>query len=75
MINYMYFLLSSFLPDIDECDRNMFTCPAYAGCVNSHGSYNCQCDNGFSGDGSTNCTGEYKYSYNIMHSYLTKDFF
>lgn len=54
----VYFIISTFLLDIDECDRNMYTCPAYAGCVNNDGSYDCQCNEGFSGDGSTDCVGK-----------------
>jgi hypothetical protein len=47
------------LSDIDECARNLFSCHASAGCVNTDGSYNCVCNNGYSGDGIT-CDGKLK---------------
>lgn len=58
MAEYIYFVPAILLPDIDECERNI-SCPAYARCVNNDGSYHCQCNDGFSGDGSTNCVGKY----------------
>ena len=39
--------------DIDECLNN--TCHEYANCTDSHGSFECDCYDGFSGDGLTNC--------------------
>ncbi|KAL9961340.1 hypothetical protein ACROYT_G030258 [Oculina patagonica] len=41
--------------DIDECIAATHKCPANADCVNIHGSYNCTCKSGYTGDG-LNCT-------------------
>ena len=43
--------------DIDECSEENFTCHPNATCINTQGSYNCQCKDGFEGDGKKNCTG------------------
>lgn len=40
--------------DIDECDGQV--CNMHANCSNTIGSYMCQCDAGFTGNGE-NCTG------------------
>ena len=42
--------------DINECDMGL--CSANADCDNTVGSYTCQCQSGFSGDGVT-CSGKY----------------
>ena len=44
--------------DINECDTN--PCGENAQCINLDGSYNCECNPGFTGDsftGNNNCTG------------------
>lgn len=60
--------------DIDECQNG--ACHLNAECVNSLGSFNCTCHQGYSGDG-VECSGMihklmcfYKSSYN--DSYLTQ---
>ncbi len=50
-----------FLSDIDECATDMDNCSANALCINLVGSFECECNTGFSGDGVT-CTGEPQYS-------------
>ena len=45
------------LPDIDECSSGNHSCSANANCTNSFGSYECECFDGFTGDG-FNCSGE-----------------
>ena len=40
--------------DINECLNN--PCHEYANCTDSHGSFDCDCYDGFSGDGFSNCT-------------------
>ena len=43
-------------PDIDECVQKSHTCDVNANCKNTIGSYDCQCHQGFTGNGNT-CTG------------------
>ena len=43
--------------DVDECASASHKCHANADCANTHGSYNCTCKPGYTGDGH-NCTGE-----------------
>ena len=45
--------------DIDECDNN--PCDGNASCSNNNGSYSCECDKGYSGDG-YECTNYCEYS-------------
>ena len=49
--------------DVNECmpDNGVSPCAANATCYNIPGSYFCLCDSGFTGDGSTGCTGEYTF--------------
>ena len=47
--------------DINECLNN--TCHEYANCTDSHGSFDCDCYDGFSGDGLTNCTSKTMVSH------------
>ncbi|XP_078681185.1 IgGFc-binding protein-like [Branchiostoma floridae x Branchiostoma belcheri] len=37
--------------DVDECALGWDECHANADCINTHGSYSCQCRPGFTGDG------------------------
>lgn len=57
-LNYFFLCLSSFSPDVDECEAQQHDCSQFAGCLNSVGSYSCTCFSGFTGDGK-NCSGEY----------------
>jgi hypothetical protein len=45
------------ISDIDECSEGNFTCHPNATCMNTQGSYNCQCKNGYVRNGKENCTG------------------
>ena len=37
--------------DINECTVGTAQCSSHADCINSDGSYQCQCKSGYSGDG------------------------
>ena len=52
----IFFYISNFTTDIDECETNPHKCHQEATCKNTHGSYLCTCKPGFIGDGQ-NCTG------------------
>ena len=43
--------------DLDECNLGTHGCHGYATCNNTAGSYTCECDDGYTGDG-FNCTGK-----------------
>ncbi len=51
--NLSYFL---FLTDINECKSDPFPCDVNSECINTDGSFMCQCSQMFTGDGMT-CTG------------------
>jgi hypothetical protein len=43
--------------DNDECSEGNVSCHPNATCINTQGSYNCQCKDGYKGFGKKNCTG------------------
>lgn len=43
--------------DVDECRSGEHICHQYAECIDTHGSYKCQCRDGFTGDGVQLCQG------------------
>ena len=45
-----------FHSDLDECLNDTDICDEHANCANTDGSYTCECDKGYSGDGYS-CTG------------------
>lgn len=47
--------LNVYVPDIDECMLNMNTCAH--NCINSIGSYNCSCYNGYKLEQNGSCYG------------------
>ena len=46
--------------DKDECEELTHSCHSNAQCINTAGSYVCECRPGYSGDGVT-CTGLYLF--------------
>ena len=48
--------------DINEC-YEVHTCSERANCINTDGSYKCQCKQGYSGE---YCTGSYIYSSSLL---------
>ena len=54
-INTLISLLLPFDTDIDECVISDDLCAMNATCTNTVGSYNCSCDTGFFGNGTTCC--------------------
>ena len=53
---YIDFLL--FFQDVNECLE--YPCNVNASCTDNEGSFTCQCNDGFTGNGMT-CTSKYKY--------------
>ena len=49
-------IVSCCFPDYDECTESTYECDSNADCINTIGSYNCQCRTGYTGHGKT-CTG------------------
>ena len=43
--------------DIDECEEGSDNCDGHATCTNTPGHFECDCNNGFEGDG-TDCKGK-----------------
>ena len=63
------FLFVFIIADIDECSDGSHTCDGNANCTNTDGSFKCQCEIGFSGDGTT-CRGN-----SIQHFQIAKFIF
>ena len=55
----IFIIFYMFCADTDECTSSPNMCIQNAQCSNTVGSYVCQCAVGYSGDGYSNCTGEY----------------
>ena len=53
---YMLDNIFDFFADIPECERGLDGCDQNANCTNTIGSYICNCNTGFTGDGFT-CPG------------------
>ena len=41
--------------DVDECTEGNVECPQFSECINTHGSYNCICQDGFTNNGRGGC--------------------
>ncbi|XP_028416921.1 fibrillin-2-like, partial [Dendronephthya gigantea] len=53
--------------DVDECRKGTHQCNTKANCSNTPGSYNCQCQIGYEGNGKK-CNGQLKAIFIINHS-------
>ena len=58
--------------DVDECIGNQAGCAGQATCTNTDGSFLCECNVGFQGDGFT-CTGMPYQHYCCMAVSMTLD--
>ena len=60
--------------DIDECQEpNASLCHELAVCVNTNGSYTCNCIEGYEGDGFANCTGRcMHYAAEVLTSVIVQ---
>ena len=54
------FVISSYL-DVDECGLGAHNCHSDATCINTYGSYTCQCNIGFRGNGQQ-CRGKHLHT-------------
>ena len=57
MVKFLCTAIFLFL-DFDECAANFDNCDPNAYCNNTVGSFNCTCNSGYTGNGTT-CTGKY----------------
>ena len=54
--------------DIDECEDDPDPCHADATCTNTPGSYECDCNAGFTGNGITTCDADGKLNLMLFIS-------
>ena len=50
------------LVDINECNGSVAVCDINADCIDLNGTFECTCQQGFSGDG-VNCSGKILYQF------------
>lgn len=62
------------LKDVNECYLGIDDCHKNAKCINTWGSYKCQCESGYSGDGKT-CTGASSRRLNFMIDEIFNSYF
>ena len=68
MVETMYFVhVTRVIIDIDECINSSHNCDQYASCINTVGSHNCSCKEGFTGDG-LSCSGKFLQILTLHHS-------
>ena len=58
--------------DVDECVRSPDICHQNANCINTEGSYSCQCLKGYTGDGKLNCSGIAKSVIGLLYEALVE---
>ena len=57
-VGIIRWLICVFSSDIDECSNSTDSCDSNANCTNTEGSFTCQCNDGYEGDG-TVCAGNF----------------
>ena len=65
---YQYLSIISCLmciTDVNECSIGQHNCHTNARCVDTAGSYTCECSLGYTGDGISQCSGNYGWC--LMH--------
>lgn len=55
--------------DLNECTEGIDDCADYGICINTIGSYECICNNGYSGDG-RECNGKYVQKEKQAHKFF-----
>ena len=48
--------------DMDECSYGLNNCTDNADCIDKEGGFDCQCSEGFIGNGFINCSSLYQHS-------------
>ena len=51
--------------DIDECSQDSNKCGSNGDCINTPGSYDCECRNGYKNEGE-NCTGTKRITFRTL---------
>ena len=57
--------------DVDECSTKAHSCDGNANCVDTEGSYECTCKDGFHGNGKQ-CTGNYLIRTNFRGNLISR---
>jgi len=60
---YKFAIRLTVLLDINECNNDTNNCSENANCINTIGSYQCECFIGYTGDG-FNCSGKFRSDLN-----------
>ncbi len=47
----MYHTCCKTIPDVDECLESIHNCDANANCINTAGSFGCECHHGYNSSG------------------------
>ena len=59
--------------DVDECSEGTADCHSHASCMNTAGSYQCECTSGYRGNG-TDCEGILFKTMMLLLSFYIPDF-
>ena len=74
LINIITMILNDpylFYTDIDECTVGPNNCSIYASCLDRPGSFDCVCNEGFSGDG-VDCSSKWFFYFNTYFCVLLR---